>query len=390
MIFFCEINKTGFEHATANKQLLALLARTFPGSVIQARISQSHWQAISDGVDTTDIEPLFEEVIAPETGNKWRWISKLLNECKRAFAILRAAQNKKVKLVFFASSSPLGNLFISLLSRFVFKKCKVVITLHGELQLLRSRGGKAVDRVYALCLRKAFSMKVTNQRYLILDKYICDRLLAYGLIPSERVMAIRHPLTHKQLSPNEPIPEKKVVFGHLGVAKVDKHSPLFFDLARRFQSEVSKGLASFVVAGQVLDEMLPFTNQWVEYSEAGELLTNDAYLARCKGMQYAVFFYDDKGYELISSGAIMDAISFGIPIIGLRNPYFTHLFEQCQIPPGILCDDFNGFCEVVRKLITTDEYNYEQMKTGMRLLKSKFDFGQIQVDFSSQLHGFLN
>lgn len=389
MIFFSEVNKTGLEHATANKQLLMLLARTFPESTIYARISELHWKAISEGVNTAGIVPLFEQVVSPEKGNKWRWIVKLLTECRRSFLILRHAQRKKATLVFFASSSPVGNMFISLLSRFIFNKCKVVITLHGELQLLRNPGRKTVDRVYAACLRRAFSMKLINRRYLVLDKYIRDRLVAYKLLPAGSMMAIRHPLTYEgEIRPPDVGPG--IVFGHLGVAKLEKRSPLFFELAAKFQSEVAVGHASFIVAGQLLDEMQPFKNKWVEYSDTDKLVSYDAYFNHCLKMQYAIFFYDNAGYELISSGTIMDAISFEIPIIALKNHYFTHLFDACEIPPGILCSDFDELCDVVDKVITTDGYNYGEMKAGMGLLKHKFDLGQIQVDFSTQIDGFLS
>ena len=390
MVLFCEVNKTGLEHATVNKQMLRLLGRAFPSETIHARVSETHWEAISESVKGYDVVPFFERVVSPEKGNKWRWIVKLLSECKRDFLMLRYAQRQQATLVFFASSSPVGNLFVSLLSKFLFKRCKVVVTLHGELQLLRMREGKYVDKVYVTCLRKAFSMKLPGRRYLLLDKYIRDRLLDYRLMPAENMMAIRHPLTYGGDMHHPHQLRHGIVFGHLGVAKLEKRSPMFFELAARFQAAVSEGMASFVVAGQLLDDMRPFTNSWVEYSHDDKLLSHADYLVRCAGMHYAVFFYDDEGYELISSGTIMDAISLEIPIIAFRNRYFTHFFEQCEIPPGILCENTDEFYKVVDKIITTDEYDYARMKLGMQLLKQKFDLGQIQADFSSQLVGFLN
>lgn len=389
MIFFCEVNKTGLEHALVNRQMLTLLARIFPSSAIYARVSESHWAAISRNQHGGRVIRVFEPVVRSEKGNKWRWIVKLLTECKLSFLILRHARREKARFVFFASSSPVGNLFISLMLKFLFRKCKVIVTLHGELQLLRQRGGKNVDSLYARFLRMAFTMKLPNRRYLVLDKYIRNRLVAYKLMPADSMMAIRHPLTYEGEA-RPPNVKPGIVFGHLGVAKLEKRSPLFFELAAKFQSEIVAGRVSFVVAGQLLDEMLPFKNKWVEYSDTEELVSYDAYLNQCMKMQYAIFFYDNEGYELISSGTIMDAISFEIPIIALKNRYFTHLFDACEIPPGILCSDFAEFCDVVDKIITTEGYNYGQMKAGMRLLKQKFDLGQIQVDFSAQLDGFLS
>lgn len=389
MIFFCEVNKTGLEHALVNRQMLTLLARIFPGSTTYARVSESHWAAVSRNQHLRGVIPVFEQVVRSEQGNKWRWIVKLLTECKLSFLILRHARREKAAFVFFASSSPVGNLFISLMLKFLFRKCKVIITLHGELQLLKQRGGKRVDSLYARFLRMAFTMRLPGRRYLVLDKYIRDRLLTYKLLSADSVMAIRHPLTYEgETSPPNVGPG--IVFGHLGVAKLEKRSPLFFELAAKFQSEVAGGHASFVVAGQLLDEMRPFKNKWVEYNDTDELVSHDAYFNHCMKMQYAIFFYDNEGYELISSGTIMDAISFEIPIIALKNRYFTCLFDACEIPPGILCSDFDELCDVLNKVITTGGYNYGQMKTGMRLLKHKFDLGQIQVDFSTQLDGFLS
>ncbi|WP_262246819.1 hypothetical protein [Parapedobacter soli] len=393
------------EHATINRQTLTLLARIFPDSTIYARVSEPHWKAISDKQHWGNVVPVFEPVVLAEKGNKWRWIVKLLTECKRSFLILRHAQRTKAAFIFFASNSPVGNLFISLMLRFLFRKCRVVITLHGELKLLRQGGGKTVDRLYSSLLRMAFAMRLRGRRYLVLEEYIRDRMVMHKLLPADSMMAIRHPLTYEGETRHHGI-GPRIVFGHLGVAKLEKQSPLFFELAARFRSEIAAGRASFVVAGQLLEEMLPFRNAWVEYSDGDQFVAYDAYLDRCMEMQYAVFFYGSKEYELISSGAIMDAISFGTPIIALRNHYFTHLFAACEIPPGILCSDFDELCNVVDELIATSASNtqsdknadsvrplradYFRMKAGMELLKRKFDLGQIEVDLATQLNEFLS
>src|SRR5690606_34079049 len=135
MIFFCEVNKTGLEHALVNRQMLTLLARIFPSSTTYARVSVCHWAAISRNKPWGGIIPVFEPVVRSEKGNKWQRIVKLLTERKPIFLILRHARREKATFVFFASSSPVGNLFISLILQFLLRKCKVIITLHGELKL---------------------------------------------------------------------------------------------------------------------------------------------------------------------------------------------------------------------------------------------------------------
>ena len=45
-------------------------------------------------------------------------------------------------------------------------------------------------------------------------------------------------------------------------------------------------------------------------------------------LDYILFFYPVDSYRLTASGAIYDAIMQEIPIISIKNEYFTYLFDK--------------------------------------------------------------
>src|SRR5690606_5834180 len=133
----------------------------------------------------------------------------------------------------------------------------------------------------------------------------------------------------------------------IGVAKRAKNSQLFFELAQVVSRNSGSDAASFSVAGMVLEELKPLKKEWIDHVAITGPLAPDGYIKACAEIRYAVFCYADEDYELIGSGAVMDAIALEIPIIAIKNNYFAALFDRSGIAPGILCQNFRELCEVV-------------------------------------------
>ena len=59
-----------------------------------------------------------------------------------------------------------------------------------------------------------------------------------------------------------------------------------------------------------------------------KFVTISEYYQRISKLRYIMFLYPVNSYKLIASGAIMDAIDFELPIIGLKNQYFEYMFSR--------------------------------------------------------------
>ncbi|MNV19721.1 hypothetical protein D3C71_1105980 [compost metagenome] len=63
-----------------------------------------------------------------------------------------------------------------------------------------------------------------------------------------------------------------------------------------------------------------------------------------------MYLYEDRNYELIASGAFLDAILYHKPIICLRNSFFQNVFKTYEI--GILVDSIEELPEALIKLFS--------------------------------------
>lgn len=388
MVYFCEMNKTHNEHAFINGKLLQLVINSFQKHAIHCHMSTSHWGELSDNINNdSKVDFSAITVLEPKAKRKIRWVIKIVVECFNVIRVIRRAFKNGVSLVFFSSMSPFANYFTHLWVRLPrYRHIKIIITLHGELQLLRSKNVKQVDRIYAICVRKALQAKFPNRKFLVLNELIKGKLIEDKLIDPSSILEIPHPYDdkykHAVFNKHQ---VQEMAFGHIGTAKLAKNSHLFFDLAKQNAESVTSGKAIFLISGQVFPDISPFHNGFVEYISSLTLIDAKKYMEQCLRMRYAVFLYLDDQYEMVSSGAMMDAIAFGIPLISIKNAYSEYLFGLCNTTPGILCESYDDMANHVQRLILNGDAHYAQYLFGIQELQAYFSFERIQDMFDSQM-----
>jgi hypothetical protein len=380
MIYYCEINKTDAEHAVVNKALLRMLMTAFPQENIQGYLSPSHLDALKMR-HHKDPRLNFETipVLSPIAGNKRQWLNKLSKEIIQLVRLYFQFKKSESFLLLFTSLSPTAFGVLSILSRLFPTKGKVVVTLHGELQLLAGKPSKIIDRLYARCIRYGLLHPGKSLTYLVLGDTVREKLLEERLAHSATIWSLPHPL-------REPLPIKAassdppLVFGHIGVAKQAKQSAVFFEWASRCAAAIEQKKIQFVLAGPVLPDMQGYTNQWVEHRASEHFLSDEDFQRICSRMDYAIFLYEESQYGFISSGALTEAISFEIPILAIRNKQLEHLFSQVETPPGRLYTTKEAMWEDLRSLIEQGTPDLK-MREGIRQLKALYSLPQMAAKF---------
>ncbi|MCL4641641.1 MULTISPECIES: glycosyltransferase family protein [Olivibacter] len=352
MIYFAELFMTGGQHAAFNGAMLQVLARAFPREKISLFAAQSHYEElIAKESDLTGVLYHPVHIISNKSGNPGRWLLKFFNELIQIIRVLIRGRKKSIHLIYFSFLSPLGQWLVSKYARYMaYKGQKILITLHG-LDILHPAGSqKRVDRIYAKLLKKAFACAAKNKRYIVLEERVADYLVKNRHLQPAEIVQIAHPYQFQaSISPRI---DKPVIFAHLGIARLAKNSHLFFDLASRFATEISRGDIVFQVVGPVLPELKPYLNPWVQYVNHEVFLSQVDYQRHCERAHYAVFFYDESNYALTSSGAVMDAIAYRLPILALTGPVFDSLQSITPAFPGKLYPDvelmYQGICEIIK------------------------------------------
>jgi len=352
MIFFAELFMTGGQHAPFNAAMLQVLSKAYPQEELIVYAANNHWKAIK-AIDPALGRLAFQarKVIPISTGNKRQWVKKLLNEAQQIHQLLRLANKQKPSLVCFAFLSPLGQWMLSNYLQFFYRRQRVLVFLHGLEVLKSGMHTKFIDRCYRSLLKKAFHRKAPNKTYVVLTPGAKDYLLQRQYLAAQELLYLPHPAIFHPIVQQAQPTDAPIIFGHLGIARLDKQSHLFFTLAAHFQQAVKAGKIRFEVIGPVLPEMKAHLNPWVSCPSDETLLTRAAYERACSAIHYAVFCYAKDTYELTSSGAILDAIAFRKPILALRNKSFEYLFNIAETAPGKLYPNFDELVIGIQELL---------------------------------------
>lgn len=390
MIFFCEINKTGEEHVMVNSCLLNMLAKGYPSEVIKVWIDKTHFANYQ--VQANNLKLVYKKVLQPLKSNKLRWIYKIVSEIFMINRIVFSAIISKAKIVFFSSLSPGANYYMSLILPLISKRIKFIITVHGEVELLRTNNNaKKINNIYSNLLRRSFKRSIKNRRFLILSSEIYNNVLKYGFLKPDEMICIEHPYIFPDMmeQADSPKVDRPIVFGHLGVAKLAKQSHLLFKLADAMKEYVIKGLVRFVVVGQVFDELKPFINQYVSFQETNDFLSREDYDHQASALDYSLFFFNEQSYSLTSSGSIMDAIAYEKPIIALKTNFLQNIFDKNACAPGYLYTDFDAMASGMKKIIEEHQSNYENMVHCIKLKKDLFSMDTLFPSFKAQIDQFV-
>ncbi|WP_207536420.1 hypothetical protein [Desertivirga arenae] len=365
-----------------------MLIDTFENESIHFWIDRKHFSKFPDKPKQVSIVDV--DVINTEIANKWKWFLKLISELWYIIKIFFFASKGNVRLIYFCSLSPLGTYAVTLFSYILFKRIRVIITLHSELGLLKEENKKKiVERVYAKLLLAAFRKQVRNLKFLILNEEVANSVTNEKFLNERQIISIDHPYIFEVIPEKSPIDGGPIVFGHLGVAKLSKRSHLFFKLAESMKEEIELGIVKFIVVGRVLAEMMPFLNNYVEYSTSNKLLDRDEYIKQARDIDYSVFLYDDKSYGFTSSGAIMDALAFEKPILSIQLGIFNTIFGK-DCPPGYVYNNFEEMNISIRSVIDMHKANYTTFRSCMTTTKERLTVSAQLPSFKKQLRAFLS
>lgn len=370
-----------------NASMLKIVGNIFSKQDITVFIAKDHLHKLSSIITVDNhVKLVFMKVINPVQVNLISWITKLTIELLNLVYILTYAKFKQAELIYFTSLSPTANLVATVLTKYIYTGRKIIITFHGELELIKPKEDKKINKWFGKLLIRAISLKNVNRKYLLLGESIKRNLLDYQLIDERSLLVIEHPyiFDHENIKISK-VHGSPIIFGHLGVAKLSKNSQLFFKIASVFKEEIAAGLVKFKIIGLVLDEMKPFLHPDVEYASLNELISRADYNLQCQEIDYALFFYDNQAYELCSSGAVLDAITYGKPILSLNNSYFENIFSLVEQQPGFLFHNLQEFIQGVKNVVNNHPAHYSSLSKAVDDVREKLAIHHIQGVFKAQV-----
>ena len=360
----CEPCCKGLEHASINAALLTAFHVACPESNIHFFADKDHIDCVKELIGEKSKQFFFNEIKILEKNiqakkrfkSERRLVSYLFNEADRLHI---------QHIIFFCATSSL--LWALKLSK--SKRYKISVILHGALETIKENVSFSLKRFrsYFFHLKTALRcLRRKNLTYFVLGDYIRGNLIK--LIPSleSHIFTIDLPYVFDEQPECCSSGSSQIIFGSIGAIAAWKNSSLFFDLSQYILSADTKLKARFAFLGYLADDSLT-VDQVAQLSLCGEgqfekALSSQEMKKQLSMIDYAVFLYSPNSYILTASGAVLDAFSFGKPIIALRTPLFEYLFKKMG-DIGYLCNTYEEVKSTVLGLLQDpDHERYIQQK----------------------------
>ena len=325
---------SGTEHAPFNAALLATFDAAYPHRPMVFFGEAEHLQEVR-GLLWPDMAGRIQwrELKIPARHERKRW------PMDRAICatVFREAAGLAASHVVACSTTESSLAAVRLQSAFRRLRFTVAVVHHGRLAtLMGSRSTRAL-----------LGLKIpSGLRHIVLGCGIRRAVLRGVPSLAGRLFAIHHPYLFRDASCQGLAEGGPLRFGFLGLGSKAKGIESFARLS-------AEGMrAEFEIVGQLAedcrgDEAL---RRLVAGGAAERVLGRALYEERVAQLSFAVFPYERAAYELVSSGAILDAFAALKPCIVLRNPVFEEYFAAMG-DIGYLCEDFDHLRRVVREIV---------------------------------------
>lgn len=386
MIVVADFYRLGNEHVPVNACLLSIIASEYANEVIHFYAEEEHSISIrrflaSKKLTVANISFHTHKAGSSESGGIRMVFSRINAEFFLLCKLSRLVKKEDNSIAFFLSLSSVNAI---VQKRFLFKKARSIVTLHGDVEFVRLNNG-FTRNFLGRCFRVAFRVKKENCHYLVLDNIIKDNLVKSGFLQTEEIIAIPHPYIFKCTANSiEYKPPFKI--GHIGVASMEKQTFFLFEIAEKFKNAISTGQIEFSLIGRNENIETKQLNEFVSGANNRQMLSREDFENGIAQIHYSIFFYNDK-YQLTGSGAVLDAFNFEKPIIALNSELFVSLFARSG-KIGFLCRSVQEMEAVLLNILSgkIEETEYSAMQENMRSFKKNNSLASIRKLLFDQLN----
>ncbi|NQT30022.1 MAG: glycosyltransferase [Candidatus Saganbacteria bacterium] len=352
MIFICEPNCSGFEHAEVNSALLYVVASAFPQEKIFFAAEKEHLKHVTSKLKQFKVLNLTGITINIPPRYSPDFV-KMIPSLFQTIKIFNLASKLKSKKILFCSTTSPGLISIKILQR-IYKNIRCIVMPHSILELTL-RIPKRWYLIYPLLFwfRHVFLVGNSDKiSYLVLGEFIKKQLQLDFPNLNTKICSIDTPYNFCP-TPTFTPPKSNVRFAFLGVGTVSKGIDLFFRLAADCEKARVKSPPQFTLIGHLKDKIPAALYSNTSITISRKILSRAEFAQRISEIHYTLYLY--KSYRLSTSGALFDAFSYVKPIIALRNPVFDYYFSVLG-DIGYLCESYEEIKNKVLEIVNTSPH----------------------------------
>ena len=241
--------------------------------------------------------------------------------------------------------------------RKLLKNTPIFFIMHGGLEFLE----KKISPLKLYYYIKSELLKLSDKHNLILlGESIKNNLLLNFPSLNKKAISIDHPyLPLASFSAKDKTDEVGLIkIGSVGIATYEKGSNSLIEIITFLNDKKITNIEVSHV-GRVSNELKVLTNYIRIPFQTNEMIPSHDFNKELEKLDYFLYLYPSDNYKYTASGALLDALVHGKPIIALKNDYFNYFFSK-YTGIGFLFDSVQDLCEGLTKLPSTNsnEYNF--------------------------------
>lgn len=226
--------------------------------------------------------------------------------------------------------------FILICNRFIRKK--VLITFHGELELLSDKSLKKYKLSFLYSIIYKFSFRYllsgSNIRILVLGASIKNSVVQLYPLIKDNIISINHPYLFQEevIYSNKEDSSKCdiLTIGILGYLDEKRGLCEFLQLAEYFKEQIKEGKLVLKSIGKRPANIDIKEWNFIQWGPEGVMPRND-FERNVYSLDYILCLYPVDSYNFTASGVAMDALRFMKPIIALQNNYLQTITSGYKI-----------------------------------------------------------
>lgn len=326
MIKYIDTFSVNSFHAQINACLLKMLVLSYPNEVVcySSVSNRREIEKLIEGEENIRWEDVYVVGGKTKYAVLYRYIFSAIRNVKFLFMC------KNNEILFFNYNNPFSIRLVNYLNKFLRRK--ILIVCHGELEMLYPHDNSGILAKIISKLVNNFFLSTksvsSNITFCVLGDSILNNLKA---ILSSRMLChfqvIEHPYIYKKIMERNREDNKVLKFGVVGSFSFAKGGRNFIQLVEELNCVQN---ISFSVTGSISEGIDDLKRLGVSLpkNDGIEQIPIEEFSERICNLDYILFLYPTYSYKLTASGAIMDAIKWGIPIISIRNDYFENVFAK--------------------------------------------------------------
>ncbi len=386
MIIIVEPQCTGFAHEQFNAAFLYGYSLAYPDEKITFFAEKGHIKCIKDVFDSANLslnEIVFTEIKIPEQNLLIK--PRVIFEYSRILKnLLCYAYKNNCNKIVFLSIYTYNLIPLKYLLQFKYNNSiQVHIAMHTILEFIKRRNFSLLSEFYQKVerrIRKFFGIANIQRKYKPKNRYLYEKLfkislqlfsnknITYFVFREDSLKKIKEylPKIHKYFNSIDfPYISKNVKNNHEFELPNLK---IFATFEKGYTNELSKIIKVLTqddelansfeirIIGGITNKRLNIFKQ-IKYMGTNKRLLREEIEEQIRDVHYFLFFYPQDSYELTTSGAFFDAITYCKPIIFLKNYCFDYYYDKYKF--GYRCDDIDELSSNMKRIILNKEINYK-------------------------------